>query len=250
MKLIDKIASLEKDTIGMSAAMVYKCIVDGTTVYLKEIDKIYSPTTYSVGREAQMMQWLDGKINVPKVLECGEKENKEYLIMSELPGETIDNFSDNPEEFIGYYAKALNALWSIDIKDCPWDSGVELRLSELRYLLDNNLAYTDDEDWEDSTSFENPEEFYEWLCDNKPEEEPSFSHGDISNIYISEGKVYFFDLARCGVCDKYQDIALAIREIRHFYNNNEDYERKFLDMLGISVDHKKLNYYLLLDEMF
>ena len=56
--------------------------------------------------------------------------------MSELPGETIDNFSNNPEEFIGYYVKALKLLWSVDISDCPFDSGVELRLSELRYLLD------------------------------------------------------------------------------------------------------------------
>ena len=69
MKLIDKISNLEKDTIDMSAATVYRCVVDGKPVYLKEIDKIYSPTTYGVGREAIMMHWLDGKINVPKVLE-------------------------------------------------------------------------------------------------------------------------------------------------------------------------------------
>lgn len=250
MKLIDKISSLKKDTIGMSAATVYRCAVKNTSVYLKEIDKIYAPTTYSVKRESKMMQWLDGKINVPKVLEYGESQNNEYLIMSELPGETIDNFSDKPEKFISYYVKALKILWNIDTKDCPFDSSVNMRLSELRYLLDNNLAYTDDDDWEDSTSFESPEEFYNWLRSNKPEEELVFSHGDISNIYISDGEVYFFDLARCGKCDKYQDIALAVREIRHFYNNNKEYEKMFFEMLDIIPDYDKINYYLLLDEMF
>lgn len=34
-------------------------------------------------------------------------------------------------------------------------------------------------DWQDTTNFTNPEELYKWLCDNKPPEEPVFTHGDI-----------------------------------------------------------------------
>ena len=77
MKYIDQIIIQEKDAVGMSAAEVYKCQIEDQVVYLKRIDEIYSQTTYSVKREAEVMLWLDGKLNVPKVVEYGKKENRE-----------------------------------------------------------------------------------------------------------------------------------------------------------------------------
>ena len=75
MKYIDKIIVQEKDAVGMSAAEVYKCQIEYQAVYLKMINEIYSRTTYSVKREAEVMQWLEGKLNAPKVIEYGLKDN-------------------------------------------------------------------------------------------------------------------------------------------------------------------------------
>ena len=59
-----------------------------------------------------------------------------------------------------------------------------------------------------------------------------------------------------GVSDKWQDIALCYRSLRD--NMNGSYGGKVYDFnpdlffkkLGIEKDEKKLNYYLLLDELF
>ena len=76
------------------------------------------------------------------------------------------------------------------------------------------------------------------------------SHGDIgANFFIADNEIYFYDLARCGIADKWIDIAFYFRDIRDYYPDS-DYERIFFEMLGIEPDYKKINYYILLDEMF
>ncbi len=105
-------------------------------------------------------------------------------------------------------------------------------------------------DWQDTTNFTNPEELYKWLCDNKPPEEPVFTHGDIgANFFIDDDGIYLYDLARCGIADKWTDIALCVRDIRDYYPNT-GYEQVFFDMLGTRPDYEKINYYILSDEMF
>lgn len=249
MKYIDKIIVQEKDAVGMSAAEVYKCQIEDQVVYLKRINEIYSQTTYSVKREAEVMQWLEGILNVPKVIEYGQKESTEYLIMSEIEGKSIDDFAEDPIQYIAYLANAIKLLQSIDISNCPFSSQIDMRLEELDYLLKNGLADTDISNWEDSTEFTDPQELYKWLCDNKPHEELVFSHGDISNLFICNDEIYFFDLARCGTADKWLDISMCVREIRNFFHNSE-FEKLFFEMLGMELNYEKINYYLLLDEMF
>ena len=249
MKFIDNISVHEKDAVGMSAAEVYKCMIEEQVVYLKKIDEKYAKTTYSVKREAEVMLWLADKLNVPKVIEYGQKENTEYLIMSELKGKSIDDFLEDSTRYIKYLVNAIKLLHSVDISNCPFSSRVDMRLEELDYLLKNNLADTDISNWEDSTEFTDPQELYKWLCDNKPQEELVFSHGDISNLMIQKDEIFFFDLARCGIADKWLDISMCVREIRNYYHN-PDFEELFFEMLGMEPDHEKINYYLLLDEMF
>lgn len=250
MKYIDRIAIQEKCSDGMSPAEVYKCQIEGTPYYLKRIDKAFSQTTYSVQREAEVMQWLADRLNVPKLLEYGELENKEYLIMSEIKGRHIDDFVEEPLQYITYLIKALHLLHSIDISHCEFSSRLDMRLQELDYLLKRNLADVDREDWQDTTNFTGPNELYKWLCENRPSEELTFSHGDIvANFFVADGEIYFYDLARCGVADKWVDIALCVRDIREYYPDS-NYEKLFFDKLGIEPDYKKIEYYILLDEMF
>ena len=65
-----------------------------------------------------------------------------------------------------------------------------------------------------------------------PHEELVFSHGDISNFFICNDEIYFFDLARCGTADKWLDISMCVREIRNFFHNSE-FEKLFFEMLGM-----------------
>ncbi|WP_150820209.1 phosphotransferase, partial [Staphylococcus aureus] len=92
----------------------------------------------------------------------------------------------SPEKIIELYAECIRLFHSIDISDCPYTNSLDSRLAELDYLLNNDLADVDCENWEEDTPFKDPRELYDFLKTEKPEEELVFSHGDLgdSNIFV------------------------------------------------------------------
>lgn len=250
MAYIDQIIVLEKCLDGMSPAEVYQCQLDNKICYLKKIDTIFAQTTYSVKREAEMMLWLSDKLMVPAVIEYGTRAQAEYLLMSALKGKHINCFVDQPEKYIEYLAKAIRQLQAIDISNCPFSSQLDFRLKELKYLLDHNLADVDSANWDPSTTFTQPLKLYQWLCQHRPPEELCFSHGDVgANFLVAGDDLCFYDLARCGIADKWVNIAFCVRDIREYFPNS-DYEKLFFERLELEPNYEKINYYILLDEMF
>lgn len=219
-------------------------------MYLKSVDVRYANTTYSVKREATVMKWLSGRLSVPEVIDCGVEEEKEYLLMTELPGAHIDDFCGNPIAYVTHMANSIKLLQSVGIGNCPFDSSISMRLTELQHLLENNLADVDRTHWEKSNHFSSPMALYQWLCSNKPDEELVFSHGDIAaNIIVDADNYSFFDLARAGKADKWLDIAFCVRDIREI-DIDGAYEKVFFQLLGAKPNYEKINYFILLDEMF
>lgn len=47
---------------------------------------------------------------------------------------------EKPKKIIELYAECIKLFQSIDISDCPFNNNIDNRLTELDYLLDNNLA--------------------------------------------------------------------------------------------------------------
>ena len=234
---------------GWSPAEVIKFGMGNACLYLKSSDVKYAATTYSVRREREMMQWLNGKLVVPKVIDYGFEDNREYMVMSELKGTYIDELKTDPNECIAHFVRLIKLLHSIDISDCPFDSRIDVRLAELSFLLQNGLASVDN--WDEATPFTDPGEFYQWLCDNKPmQEELVFSHGDLTaNVFFDGSNDCFYDLGRAGVADKWLDIAFCVSDIRSWIGD-KTYEDKFFELLGIEPDYEKIEYFILLDEMF
>lgn len=235
---------------GQSPAQVQRGRLNGRPVYLKTIGAEYADTTYSVIREAKAMEWLQGKLIVPRVLDWGQFADREYLIMSELTGSHIDDFQGSPDAYVSHLAKSIKTLQATPIAGCPFDATVSQRLQELHYLLANNLADTNQANWEESTHFSSPTALYDWLVANAPAEELVFSHGDISaNIFVKGADYCFYDLARAGVADKWLDIAFCVRDIRDIDENGK-YERLLFQLLDVEPDYQKIDYFILLDEMF
>lgn len=235
---------------GMSPAEVFKGKLYNNTIYIKSIDERYTNTTYSVKREAQAMQWLKNQLLVPQVIDYGCEKNKEYLLMSELTGKHIDDYRCEPEAYVMHLVNCIKILQSIDIKNCPFDSTIEFRLTELKFLLENGLADVNKENWEKTIQSDNPNELFNWLYNNRPDQQLVFTHGDISaNIIIKDDKYYFYDLARVGLADKWLDIAFCVRDIRDI-DIGSKYEDLFFKLLDIKPDYQKINYFILLDEMF
>ena len=66
----------------------------------------------------------------------------------------------------------------------------------------------------------------------------------------------FIDMGNCGIADKWEDIAMLYRSLRHYFDGT--YGKvypgldpdSFFEELGIEPDREKIDYYILLDELF
>jgi aminoglycoside phosphotransferase len=244
-----------EDTVGMSGAQVI-CFDD----FVLKIEEL----SEEAENEYKMMEWLADKLPAPQIV-CYEKDsNRSYLLMTKLVGEMSCSAAlmEKPKQLVTMLAEGLKMLWKIDILSCPCFNSIDnkLKLAEIR--TKQNLINI--EDAETGTfgdgGFTSPEELLQWLKDNKPVEELVFAHGDycLPNIFIKDNEINgFIDLGRSGAADKYQDIALCYRSLKHNFDGSYggkihvDFNAESLfDELGIEPDWEKIKYYILLDELF
>ena len=238
----------KQNNVGCSEAGVYKFYSKKHAVYLKK-----EPKDLYLQREYECLLWMQNKLPVPEIIEWCSDNEFDYLLMSEVPGKMLcdDYYKQNPEEGVKILAQGINLFRSVDINDCPNINGISQKLMEAEKNILNNRV--DMDDWESDNRFENPEALLDYLHSNKPQnEELSFTHGDfcLPNIIAERGNITgFIDVNNAGVADIWQDIALCMRSIRYNYGSNK-YDKLFLNEIGISLDEQKLEYYILLDELF
>ena len=248
------------DSFGKSGSGVFvfdDCvlkIVDARDILIREHNET----------SVQVMRWLEGKLPVPKVI-CYEADNYfQYLLMSHISGKMScdEYYLEHPRELCRLLAQAFKMLWSIDLTGCPRERTIENELEDARYRVENNLVDLDDAepDTFGENGFENPQALLAWLQNHKPEYEPVLSHGDfcLPNIFLKDNQVSgFIDLGAAGIGDKWRDIALCYRSLKHnvdgtfgdkiYPDVNPDL---LLEELGIDTNHEKIRYYILLDELF
>ena len=243
------------DEIGMSGNQVL--IFEDMVLKIEEKSE-------AVERQVQMMQWLEGKIPVPKVIAYEVEDEKSYLLMSKISGVmSCDTYYlEHPQELLKALASGLKMLWQVDVKDCPVVRDVDAVLDEARLQIVN--GWVDLDNVEPMTfgegGFESPEKLLEWLENNRPELEPVLSHGDfcLPNVFLEDGKIKgFIDLGRTGIGDKWNDIALCYRSLKHNFDGTyggkvyEDFNPDILfEKLGVEPNWEKIRWYLLLDELF
>lgn len=255
---IKKIIENEKytaDNIGMSDSAVL--------LFSDKVLKIQN-TSDEAENEYIMMKWLREKIPVPDVFAHEHVYGKSYLLMSKSDGEMAcsDYYMNKPELLTELLAKAMRMLWEVDIADCPSKINPDKKLEMAEYAVENNLIDTDnvEPDTFGENGFENPRELLDWLIQNRPDEDLVLSHGDfcLPNIFFSKNTVSgFIDLGKTCAADRYQDIAICYRSLKHNFDGryggkvysgfNPD---MFFEKLGIEPDWKKIRYYILLDELF
>lgn len=245
----------KEDTVGMSDSSVL--------VFQDKILKVQKE-----GKEAEneyrMMTWLNGKLQVPKVIAYEKQDGNAYLLMSKCEGEMAcsKKYMTNPALQVKLLAQGLKQLWSVDITDCPADVSLKNKLEEARYNVEHGLVDTDnvEPDIFGEKGFKDPESLLKWLYENQPKEELTLSHGDfcLPNIFFKENAVSgYIDLGKTGIADKWCDIALCYRSLSH--NHSGRYhgtaysgldDGVLFQELGIEPDWEKIRYYILLDELF
>lgn len=236
------------DQVGCAAS---KVIFYANNLVLK-VDTVNEESN----NEIVMTKWLFGKLPVPKVIGSSQADGYNYLLSQKLDGKmAIDDFYlSRPEQLVRLLAQGLKRLWKVDITDCPYRNDVANKLRLAKILIQNGQI--DINDAEPGTfgiwGFPDPLALYEYLDANRPEEELVFSHGDycLPNIFFSKNEISgFLDLGRSGIADRWQDIALCVRSLRHNLKTDA-YRERFFQELGIEPNEEKIRYFVLLDELF
>lgn len=246
--------AIQTENIGMSQAQVF---------YIDDMVLKLEPRDRESDNSLAMLRWLDGKLPVPRVLEAVDCGEQRYILMTRLAGEmacSSDSLSD-PRKLVQLLAEGLRMLWAVDIEGCPGNQMLDRKLANARYQVENglyDLSNVEPETFGEG-GFASPEKLLCWLEEHRPEEDPVLSHGDycLPNVFFGDGRVSgFLDLGRCGVADRWQDIALCWRSLRHNFNGSYGYSDPDFDPdilfeeLGIRPDWEKIRYYLLMDELF
>ena len=238
---------LKEDDIGKSTSKVLRYYDDQKAYYLK------IQANAEIIREAQILDWLKGKLPVPEIMYYDFYEGYGYLLLAEIEGQILSSsyYLNRPEEPVKLLADGIKILQSISIDNCSFDARLDRKLEIALNNIKNNLV--DIADWEEDNKFSSPVELFIYLKNNRPKNQTlSFTHGDytLANILGKGSRISgFIDWGRGGVADIYQDIALAVRSLKHKFNTDK-YIDLFFKYLDTEPDWERINYYILLDELF
>lgn len=202
------------------------------------------------------MQWISGRLPVPHILHYEKQGGEEFLLLSEIKGKDAKNASlmkEHPVKFGQIMAETLLSVHQLNILDCLFDASLDKKLAKAKMRVEMGLVDSDDFDPErrHQTAIEL---LREAEC-NRPDEsldDRVFTHGDYTpaNNMLHENKVTgIIDWGRAGAADRHQDIALMLRSLRRHAGLAA--ANSFIDTYGRhKIDFSKLDYYILLDELF
>lgn len=243
-------AALQRDEVGLSPCQVYHFMRGQQRFFLKTSPAIFAPTTYSVLREASVLDWLAAYIKVPELVLTAQDEAAEYMITRAVPGQPLSACIAAGQPVLAPFQEALRQLQAVPVAGCPFEAGAALRLRELAYLLEHQLI---DEEYDLSPwpELRTPQDLLARLQAHIPSEDLVFSHGDLcdNNVFIDgRAQLYFLDLGRGGLADRWLDIAFIHRNLRD--EVSEDEASDFLAQLGLPDEAGKRAFFEQLDELF
>lgn len=244
-----------RDSVGESDAAVYRLQgTDGAPdLFLKHGR---GAAAVGLADELARLQWLAQYISVPAVTQFAKVAGPDqaWLLTAALPGKTASEVLEaNPAlgpTVADALADFLRRLHALPVEDCPFDAGHVVRLAQARRRIDAGLVDADDfdagrEGW-------TAEQVWTALQGCLPvAPDVVVTHGDFSldNILLHEGAVVgCLDVGRAGIADRYQDLAIVCHGLAEL---DASLPQRFVEQYGIiDADQGKLQFHLLLDELF
>lgn len=242
-----------RNTIGQSGCAIYRLHgkAGAPELFLKHGR---GAAADDLAAEVQRLRWLAGRIAVPSVVsyECSSAEA--WLLTTALPGQTAyQMLKADPRAgcaIVDRLAAFLRRLHEMPLAACPFDSSHVAKLAWARERIDAGLV--DVEDFDDERAGWTAEQVWEAMHRLPPfRPDQVVTHGDFSldNILLSEGGVAgCIDVGQLGVADRYQDLAILWNCLGDFGPALQ--ERLFLSYGIAEVDADKLQFHLMLDELF
>ena len=240
-------AKLKEIGIGCSDSQVVQINKENQVYYLKMARKGLLTQEYNA------LKWLFGKFPVPEIVLFDDDSDNEFLITKAIAGEMVcsDRYLNDPAKSLKIIKEAFDKIYSVDISSCPFDVSNNYKLALVSENVRKGLVKNENLEPQTLKKYGSVENLLNYLINNQFEEELCFSHGDTSlpNIFaLGDSFSGFIDVGECGVADKWFDLAICEKSIRRNYG--EEYISKFYDELGIIPDRNKLDYYLLMMELY
>lgn len=242
-----------RNLIGESGGAVYRLHgkADGPDLYLKHGK---DDVADDIGNEMLKLRWLGARVPAPAVVHFTRTADEAWLLMTALPGKTAYQLLEaHPEQrhaVVDALASFLRRIHAIPVDACPFTSEHAYRLRLARARIDAGLVDADDFDEERAGwTAEGVWGAMQALLPLAPD--PVVTHGDYSldNVLLRDGEVVgCIDVGRVGIADRYQDLAIAWNCLGEFGNALQE---RFLKQYGVAeVDRAKLQFHLMLDELF
>lgn len=242
-----------RDTIGESGSAVHRlhAKADAPDLFLKHGRHAVAD---DIGHEMVRLRWLAPYMPVPAVKHFVRTHDEAWLLMTALPGRTAYEVmaarADAGPAVVDALAAFLRRLHAIPVNECPFNSDHAYRLASARARIDAGLV--DEDDFDDERAGWTAGQVWEAMQSLLPlTPDPVVTHGDFSldNLFIRDGEVAgCIDAGRVGIADRYQDLSIAWNCLGEF---GAQLQQRFLAQYGITdVDQRKLQFHLMLDELF
>jgi len=242
-----------RDNVGESGGAVYRLHgkVGTPDLFLKHG---LGSVAGDIIDEMVRLRWLARYIPVPVIEGFVATHDEAWLLMTAVPGQTayqlLESQPDARVEIVDALATFLRRLHAIPTSECPFNSGHAYRLSRARERIDADLV--DQDDFDDERKGWTAEQVWEAMQRLLPMPfDLVVTHGDFSldNILMVDGEVVgCIDAGRVGIADRYQDLSILWNCLGEF---DASLQTRLIEQYGVAdADERKLQFHLLLDEMF
>ncbi|WP_298090928.1 APH(3')-I family aminoglycoside O-phosphotransferase [uncultured Sphingomonas sp.] len=242
-----------RNVVGESGAAVYRLHgkAGAPDLFLKHGRGVIAD---DLTDEAVRLRWLAGHMPVPAIVQFVRTADEAWLLMTAISGRTayqyLEACSGDPFAVVGTLATFLRRLHAIPVPECSFVNDHPRRLLQARQRIDRGLVAEDE--FDDEREGWSAEQVWQAMHRLMPfTSDPVVTHGDFSldNIILKDGQVVgLIDAGRAGIADRYQDLAILWNCLGEF---DEELRRHFLSHYGIvDPDEKKLQFHLMLDELF
>lgn len=254
-KQLDKyfgIYTVKQISGGSTKAELFSVQTDKSKNYILK-KQIHSEHNPNLKNDYQNYLWLEGKIPVPKIIFYEKLNDFEFLCLTELQGKTLEYYIDKieAEKIIKQYAVSLKKLHSLKIDKTALVQNLDMKIFRAKFNFESELI--DLAELQPENQAHSPKELFAKLLSIRPSDlELVFTHGDYcfdNLIFDNDNLSGLIDIGNGGIADKYQDIALAVRNIQDSFS--PEMVDLFYDIYGLDCPNKnKIDFYMLLDEFF